>query len=40
MMKAVRCCVVALKRIAIDDIVLDENLKPGEWKEMQNNCKQ
>lgn len=40
MMKAVRCCVVALKRIAIDDIVLDEKLKPGEWKEMQNNCKQ
>lgn len=35
MMKAVHCCVIALKRIAIDDIVLDENLKPGEWKEMQ-----
>ena len=33
MMKAVRCCVVALKRISIDNIVLDENLKPGEWKE-------
>ena len=33
MMKAVRCCVVALKRVAIDDIVLDEKLKPGEWKE-------
>ena len=33
MMKAVRCCVVALKRISIDNIVLDENLKRGEWKE-------
>ena len=33
MMKAVRCCVIALKRIAIDDITLDDNLKPGEWKE-------
>ncbi len=33
MMKAIRCCVIALKRIAIDDIVLDENLNPGEWKE-------
>lgn len=33
MMKAVRCCVIALKRISIDEIVLDENLKPGEWKE-------
>ncbi len=33
MMKAVHCCVIALKRISIDDIVLDENLKPGEWKE-------
>lgn len=33
MMKAVRCCVVALKRISIDDIVLDEDLKSGEWKE-------
>lgn len=35
MMKAVHCCVVALKRIAIDDVVLDENLKPGEWKEVR-----
>ncbi len=34
MMKAVRCCVVALKRISIDDIILDETLKPGEWKEI------
>ena len=33
MMKAVHCCVIALKRISIDDIVLDEDLKPGEWKE-------
>jgi 16S rRNA pseudouridine516 synthase len=33
MMKAVHCCVVALKRISMEDIVLDKNLKPGEWKE-------
>ena len=32
MMKAVRCCVVALKRISIDNIVLDTILKPGQWK--------
>ena len=34
MMKAVHCCVIELKRISIEDIVLDENLKPGEWKEI------
>lgn len=34
MLKAVRCCVIGLKRISIDHIVLDENLKPGEWKEI------
>lgn len=32
MLKAVRCCVISLKRISIDSIVLDESLKPGEWK--------
>ncbi len=34
MMKAVHCCVVALRRISIDGIILDEHLKPGEWREM------
>ncbi len=34
MLKAVRCCIIALKRISIDSIKLDENLKPGEWKEL------
>ena len=33
MMKAVRCCVISLKRISIDSIKLDESLNPGEWKE-------
>jgi 16S rRNA pseudouridine516 synthase len=32
MLKAVRCCVISLKRISIDSIALDESLKPGEWK--------
>lgn len=35
MLKAVRCCVIGLKRISIDDIVLDEELQPGEWREMR-----
>lgn len=34
MLKAVRCCVISLKRISVDSIVLDESLKPGEWKEI------
>lgn len=34
MLKAVRCCVIFLKRISIDSIVLDKSLKPGEWKEI------
>ena len=34
MLKAVRCCVISLKRISMDSIVLDESLKPGEWKEL------
>ncbi len=34
MMKAVGCCVIGLKRVAMGSIVLDENLKPGEWKEL------
>ena len=34
MMKAVGCRVIFLKRISMGDIVLDETLKPGEWKEI------
>lgn len=34
MLKAVRCCIISLKRISVDSIVLDENLKPGQWKEI------
>lgn len=35
MLKAVGCCIIYLKRISMGDIVLDENLAPGEWKEIQ-----
>lgn len=34
MMKAVRCLVLSLKRVQVDGIVLDPDLKPGEWKEI------
>jgi len=34
MLKAVGCCIIYLKRISMGDIVLDESLKPGEWKEI------
>ena len=34
MLKAVGCCIIYLKRISIGNIHLDENLKPGEWKEL------
>ena len=34
MMKAVGCLVIYLKRISMGDIVLDPDLKPGEWKEI------
>ena len=34
MLKAVRCCIISLKRISIGNITLDEALKPGEWKEL------
>lgn len=34
MLKAVRCCIISLKRISIGNITLDESLKPGEWKEL------
>ncbi len=35
MLKTVGCCIIYLKRISMGDIVLDENLAPGEWKEIQ-----
>lgn len=35
MMKEVRCLVLQLKRISMGDIVLDDSLAPGEWKEIQ-----
>lgn len=34
MLKAVGCCIIYLKRTSMGDIVLDESLKPGEWKEI------
>ncbi len=34
MLKSVGCCIIYLKRISMGDIVLDENLKPGDWKEI------
>ncbi len=34
MMKAVRCLVLQLKRVSMGSIELDENLSPGEWKEI------
>ena len=35
MMKAVGCLVIYLKRISMGDIVLDPELKPGEWKKIE-----
>lgn len=35
MMKAVGCLVIYLKRISMGEFVLDESLKPGEWKEIK-----
>lgn len=35
MMKQVRCLVLQLKRISMGEIVLDESLAPGEWKEIR-----
>ena len=35
MMKAVGCLVIYLKRISMGDIVLDQMLQPGEWKEIK-----
>ena len=34
MMKAVRCLVLSLKRVRVDEITLDPALKPGEWREL------
>ena len=38
MMKVVRCLVLFLKRVSADGIVLDPELKPGEWKEIHVNA--
>ena len=35
MLKTVGCCIMYLKRISMGNIVLDETLKPGEWKEIK-----
>ncbi|MBE5951672.1 MAG: pseudouridine synthase [Lachnospiraceae bacterium] len=35
MMKAVGCLVIYLKRISMGEFILDETLKPGEWKEIK-----
>lgn len=34
MMKTVHCCVLKLKRVSMGSITLDENLQPGQWKEI------
>ena len=34
MMKEVRCLVLQLKRISMGPFTLDENLLPGQWKEI------
>ena len=34
MVKAIECCVVCLKRVSIGSLMLDENLKPGEYRKM------
>ena len=44
MLRAVRCCVVYLKRVAIGGVELDESLNPGEYrsltqKELNDLCK-
>lgn len=40
MMKAVGCLVIYLKRISMGDIILDPELKPGEWKEIERGSQQ
>lgn len=39
MLKAVGCCIIYLKRHSMGDIVLDPDLKPGEWKEIGDRVK-
>lgn len=34
MLKAIRCCIVDLKRVSMGEYELDPELKPGEWKEI------
>ena len=36
MLKVVGCCVIQLKRISMGDLVLDPELKPGEYKEIES----
>ena len=36
MLRAIGCYVIYLKRLSIGDLTLDENLKPGEYREMSN----
>ena len=33
MLKVVGCCVIRLKRVSMGDIVLDDTLKPGDYRE-------
>lgn len=35
MMKEVRCLVLQLKRVSMGNIILDDKLAPGEWKEIE-----
>lgn len=35
MLKAVGCCIIALKRISMGDFILDETLAPGQYKELE-----
>ena len=35
MLKVVGCCVIRLKRISMGDLILDPELKPGEYKEIE-----
>ena len=37
MLRAVGCCVVSLKRVAVGSLFLDESLKPGEYRELTAN---
>ena len=35
MLKVVGCCVIRLKRISMGELLLDPELKPGEYKEIE-----